>query len=382
MAVLRYLPDGNRETAPSAKATASPRSPASQSHRATPTTNAFGRTRSRRQSDESSSWSARSPAAVRPAGRAWPSRDCARTAHSTPHSPTAAPSDRLRALDRVAASVAEVTANGRILLGADDEGGYDNASPLRVARLRQDGSLDRSFGRRGRLRIDVPHRPDAYVGSIQLDPVGRLVLIGTAGGGHQPSTVVVARVTRTGHLDRRFGHAGISVAPNGLARSLQAWNGTLLPEGRIVAVGSLMSHTSSDIHGYLELLARIVVFRSTARWTRPTGPADCAACASDRDQRRPRRRGRSNRRTHRRRIDEPRHPDIVRHRPRARPTRPVTQHCRDERHTTDRGSTLRPAPAPWSVAHFRASQHSRRRAAPAQPRCCCRVWLSGNRWKR
>jgi uncharacterized delta-60 repeat protein len=129
----------------------------------------------------------------------------------------------------VAASVA-VTSNGRILLGADDEGGYDNGSPLRVAGLRQDGSLDRGFGRRGRLRIDVPQRPDAFVGSIQLDPVGRLVLIGTAGGGHQPSTIVVARVTRTGHLDRRFGHAGISVAPTGLARSLWGWHGTLLPD--------------------------------------------------------------------------------------------------------------------------------------------------------
>ena len=63
-----------------------------------------------------------------------------------------------------------------------------------LTRLMPDGSVDRSFGDDGRVRLFAPP-----LGGIAVDRFGRIVVLGGRG---------VLRLTRHGTRDRRFGHRG------------------------------------------------------------------------------------------------------------------------------------------------------------------------------
>lgn len=87
---------------------------------------------------------------------------------------------------------------GRLISGS--RGGFG------VVRLRRNGSLDRTFGRRGK-RV-VPFRHGAMPVAISTAPRGRLVIAGNAGLENFRSQPAVARLNRSGSLDRRFGSGG------------------------------------------------------------------------------------------------------------------------------------------------------------------------------
>lgn len=119
--------------------------------------------------------------------------------------------------------------------------GYANGSFM-LARLRNDGHLDRSFGGGGIVKINAAKRRACAcsVGEgLARDGRGRLLVSGSVlsrpRGRHQ--AIAVARFRRDGSLDRSFAADGIvrtRLAP-------ETWGGPLVvePGGRIVVAGSV-----------------------------------------------------------------------------------------------------------------------------------------------
>ena len=75
-------------------------------------------------------------------------------------------------------------------------------------RLRPNGSLDRSFGRRGRRVISFGRRRWARPVSFDLAPGGKIVIAGNSGTDIYRWRPAVARLTRNGALDRSFSGDG------------------------------------------------------------------------------------------------------------------------------------------------------------------------------
>jgi uncharacterized delta-60 repeat protein len=119
--------------------------------------------------------------------------------------------------------------------------GYANGSFM-LARLRNDGHLDRSFGQGGVVKINAAKRPACAcsVGEgLARDSRGRLLMSGSVLADHRGPhrALAVARVRPDGTLDRSFATRGVArtrVAP-------ETWGGPLViqPNGRIVVAGSI-----------------------------------------------------------------------------------------------------------------------------------------------
>ncbi len=103
------------------------------------------------------------------------------------------------------------TRQGRLVFGGATASAR-NGSPIGfVAMLNGDGTRDRRFGRRGIVKVVAPGADNFQVDAITEQRNGRIVGVGTAfeetdGGGR--SWVLAFRLTRTGALDRSFGRRG------------------------------------------------------------------------------------------------------------------------------------------------------------------------------
>jgi uncharacterized delta-60 repeat protein len=138
---------------------------------------------------------------------------------------------------------------------------------LMVARLRADGRLDRSFGKRGIVRTKVDGYPPCHclrASGVSRDRRGRLVVVGTinalAGWSVKlaPRKVVLARYWPDGRLDRSFGGDGVVYAA---AASSTFGNGIAIQrDGRILVAGS----GAKGRRGTSDGPARFLVFRFLA----------------------------------------------------------------------------------------------------------------------
>jgi uncharacterized delta-60 repeat protein len=81
-------------------------------------------------------------------------------------------------------------------------------SGFAAIRLRRNGSLDRSFGRRGRRLVSFGRRRWARPVSFDLAPGGKIVMGGNSGTDIFRWRPAVARLTRNGALDRSFSGDG------------------------------------------------------------------------------------------------------------------------------------------------------------------------------
>jgi uncharacterized delta-60 repeat protein len=112
-----------------------------------------------------------------------------------------------------------------------------------VTRFRADGSLDRAFGRRGRRFVSFGRHRWATPVALAIAPGGRPVVAGNAGTGIDRWQPAVARLTRSGSLDRRFGARGrvrTRLRPfGGGARAMQ-----VDAQGRLVIAGNAYSDAS------------------------------------------------------------------------------------------------------------------------------------------
>jgi uncharacterized delta-60 repeat protein len=107
---------------------------------------------------------------------------------------------------------------------------------IALARLNSNGSLDASFGTKGKVLTAVAGSP--AINALVIQPDGKLLVAGwTNIGGYTWSDVaVLARYNANGTLDRSFGQGGVVTAALG-AVGTDFWAVALQSDGRIVAGG-------------------------------------------------------------------------------------------------------------------------------------------------
>jgi uncharacterized delta-60 repeat protein len=130
--------------------------------------------------------------------------------------------------------------DGKIVVaGSGGPGDGDMA----IARLNPGGTLDGTFGAGGRVFVDFGGADD--ISGLALQPDGKLVAVGTTYKA-MSGNFAVARLQPNGLLDATFGTAGRTEVDLGGDDS--AWETTLRPDGRIVAVGeSRKGLATSDV---------------------------------------------------------------------------------------------------------------------------------------
>jgi uncharacterized delta-60 repeat protein len=139
---------------------------------------------------------------------------------------------------RVNAGVEELMIGPRRTLYA---AGYANGSFM-LARLRNDGHLDRSFGEGGVVKINAARRQACACSigeGLARDGRGRLLVSGSVLARHRGRhrAIAVARFRPDGTLDRSFATRGVARTRIGP----ETWGGPLViqPNGRIVVAGSI-----------------------------------------------------------------------------------------------------------------------------------------------
>lgn len=139
-----------------------------------------------------------------------------------------------------------VQPDGRVVAAGGSDGRFT------LARYLPDGSLDDSFGTRGKVQTAF-ERGRAGIAALVLQPDGKLVAAGVSGrgseqcdqgGGDEPETCsefALARYGSDGSLDEGFGDRGrvlTGFAPTGSGPSFSSAGAVVLqPDGKLVAAG-------------------------------------------------------------------------------------------------------------------------------------------------
>jgi len=136
------------------------------------------------------------------------------------------------------ASAVAVQADGKLVaVGTTYKQNDFSDEDFVVARYNTDGSLDNTFGSRGRVRTDFPGLA-AVPSSVVIQPDGKIVV---AGGAFPLFTFLgnfeVVRYNPNGSLDTSFGNGGIvtTTFPEGS----YAFDVALQPDGKIIAAGTV-----------------------------------------------------------------------------------------------------------------------------------------------
>jgi uncharacterized delta-60 repeat protein len=156
------------------------------------------------------------------------------------------------------ARLAAAPDRGLLVLFAPErlEGGRRTQSLTSVRRFRSDGSLDRTFAKRGRAALRLPGRSSLFE-AIAADPRGRILLAGAVQvpGGAPQRRFVLERLQADGFPDRRFGNSGRVATGFGARARAKARAIMLAPGGRILLAGSLgasylVNETGFALAGY------------------------------------------------------------------------------------------------------------------------------------
>ena len=136
------------------------------------------------------------------------------------------------------ASAVAVQADGKlVVVGTTYKQNDYSDEDFVVARYNTDGTLDNTFGSRGRVRTDFPGLA-AVPSSVVIQPDGKIVV---AGGAFPLFTFAgnfeVVRYNRNGSLDTSFGNGGI-VTTN-FPQGSYAFDVALQPDGKIIAAGTV-----------------------------------------------------------------------------------------------------------------------------------------------
>ncbi len=138
-------------------------------------------------------------------------------------------------------------ADGHVVVGGTTYRGNDfSTEDFAIARYRADGTLDPSFGRKGRVTTDFPGLA-AQVSAMVVQPDGKIVVC----GGAYPlfafaGESVLARYNVDGTLDAGFGNGGIVLVPSFLGHASYASALALQPDGKIVTAGTVYTAFDFD----------------------------------------------------------------------------------------------------------------------------------------
>lgn len=140
------------------------------------------------------------------------------------------------------AQAVAIQPSGRIVVaGTGTRNLYRTLDDFAVARLRDDGRLDRSFSRDGRRTVRFGRARFDFGYGLALAPGGRIVVAGstTAEDRLRPTQIALARLRRDGSLDRAFGAAGrrrtLPGPHGGYARAVLVHAGRVIAGGRVFA---------------------------------------------------------------------------------------------------------------------------------------------------
>jgi uncharacterized delta-60 repeat protein len=136
------------------------------------------------------------------------------------------------------AQAVAVQADGKlVVVGQTYQNNDYSTEDFVVTRYNPDGTLDDTFGSRGRVRTDFPGLA-AVPSAVVIQPDGKIVV---AGGAFPLFTFLgnfeLVRYNPNGSLDRSFGNGGIvtTVFPQGS----YAFDMALQPDGKIIAAGTV-----------------------------------------------------------------------------------------------------------------------------------------------
>jgi uncharacterized delta-60 repeat protein len=123
--------------------------------------------------------------------------------------------------------------NGDILVSADLGGDFG------VLRYLPSGSLDTSFGTKGIAKASFGTGTATSVDALALAPGGKIVVVGAVAPSGESSEFGIARFKENGSLDTSFGSAGTVVTQADPGTSDEGAESVLVqPEGKIVVGGS------------------------------------------------------------------------------------------------------------------------------------------------
>ncbi len=127
--------------------------------------------------------------------------------------------------------------DGNIVVAGKTMDKERTTSVLALARYRNDGSLDYSFGQGGQVTVDLNQHGEAHAIVIQSD--GKIVVTGTGYSVTRMFNFALLRFNPEGTLDDTFGKGGIVLTALGDS-SAGANALTIQPDGKLVAAGQLM----------------------------------------------------------------------------------------------------------------------------------------------
>jgi uncharacterized delta-60 repeat protein len=135
--------------------------------------------------------------------------------------------------------------NGKIIVAGQSD--VNGTVDFVLIRYKKDGREDRTFGHDGRVLTDIAGSFD-FLNAVTLQPNGRIVVAGGSGLGFGNNSLILARYTSNGKIDRRFGQGGfVSISDTGAAEAL-----TVDGLGRILVAGA------ADPNGFGDfLVARV-----------------------------------------------------------------------------------------------------------------------------
>jgi uncharacterized delta-60 repeat protein len=141
------------------------------------------------------------------------------------------------------ASAVALQPDGKIVVA-----GYSTANEtgdFAVARYTKRGVLDTSFGRGGTVLTDFGFDDEAL--ALALQPDGKIVVAGYSSDG-SGSDLALARYTTSGALDPGFGTRGKVLTPSGSSSDDAAGAAVVVqPDGRIVVAGYSGSSSTGDV---------------------------------------------------------------------------------------------------------------------------------------
>jgi len=164
----------------------------------------------------------------------------------------------------VARAVA-IQPGGDIVLAGDF--GSPTAADIAVARLNSSGSLDSSFGTGGKVTVDVEGADDGR--AVQLQPDGKILVVGDTGPVSGGGDVAVIRLTAAGQLDTTFNSTGKATFDlSGVTKLDLGEAAVLSPDGKLVIAGQ---GGGGDVDG---LIIRVPVLLENSSTLAVGGPLD------------------------------------------------------------------------------------------------------------
>src|ERR1044071_2644544 len=138
------------------------------------------------------------------------------------------------------ANAVVVQPDGQIIAAGSSFSNSKTVEDFIVARYNANGTLDKRFGKNGKITTDFFRNVDS-ISAIAIQPDGRIVVAGVAqlaGSGGTPRVFALARYRSDGQPDTSFGNGGALTTSFG--GSFAAASAVMLqPDGKIVVAGTV-----------------------------------------------------------------------------------------------------------------------------------------------